>query len=89
VNFRDRLVFFLNNIHPYDDDYCKGLAELLPHNFNENTSDSQLFRKIKSGLKEAYRQLFERYAPGIYKWIILKGLTLRREKVECQHYFTP
>jgi transposase len=39
VNFRDWLVFFLNNIHKYDDDYSKDLAELLPHNFkikNEN-----------------------------------------------------
>jgi len=33
VNFRDWLVFFLNNIHKYDDDYTKDLAELLPHNF--------------------------------------------------------
>jgi transposase len=33
VNFRDWLVYFLNNIHKYDDDYSKDLAELLPHNF--------------------------------------------------------
>ena len=33
VNFRDWLVFFLENIHNYDDDYSKDLAELLPHNF--------------------------------------------------------
>jgi len=33
VNFRDWLVFFLNNIHQYDNDYSKDLAELLPHNF--------------------------------------------------------
>lgn len=33
VNFRDWLVFFLNNIHNYDTDYSKDLAELLPHNF--------------------------------------------------------
>jgi transposase len=33
VNFRDWLVFFLNNIHKYDDDYTKDLAELLPHNY--------------------------------------------------------
>ena len=33
VNFRDWLVFFLNNIHKYDDDYSKDLAELLPHNY--------------------------------------------------------
>ncbi len=33
VNFRDWLVFFLNNIHNYDNDYTKDLAELLPHNF--------------------------------------------------------
>ena len=34
VNFRDWLVFFLSNIHNYDTDYSKDLAELLPHNFN-------------------------------------------------------
>ena len=33
VNFRDWLVFFLENIHKFDDDYSKDLAELLPHNF--------------------------------------------------------
>lgn len=33
VNFRDWLVFFLENVHNYDDDYSKDLAELLPHNF--------------------------------------------------------
>ncbi|MEI8115655.1 MAG: IS66 family transposase [Bacteroidia bacterium] len=33
VNFRDWLVYFLNNIHRYDTDYSKDLAELLPHNF--------------------------------------------------------
>ena len=33
VNFRDWLVYFLNNIHKYDNDYSKDLAELLPHNF--------------------------------------------------------
>jgi transposase len=39
VNFRDWLVFFLNNSHKYDDDYSKDLDEMLPHNFklkNEN-----------------------------------------------------
>ena len=33
VNFRDWLVYFLDNIHNYDDDYSKDLAELLPQNF--------------------------------------------------------
>ena len=33
VNFRDWLVFFLNNVHKYDQNYSKDLAELLPHNF--------------------------------------------------------
>jgi transposase len=36
VNFRDWLVFFLNNVHNYDKDYSKDLAELLPHNFQVN-----------------------------------------------------
>jgi transposase len=43
VNFRDWLVFFLNNIHKYDNDYNKDLAELLPHNFipqNQNSPDN-------------------------------------------------
>ena len=42
VNFREWMVFFLNNIHKYDDDYTKDLAELLPHNFkpqNQNSND--------------------------------------------------
>lgn len=33
VNFRDWLVYFLSNIHNYDNDYNMDLAELLPHNF--------------------------------------------------------
>lgn len=33
VNFREWLVYFLSNIHDYDNDYSKDLAELLPHNF--------------------------------------------------------
>ena len=33
VNFRDWLVYFLSNIHKYDNDYSKDLAEILPHNF--------------------------------------------------------
>lgn len=37
VNFRDWLVFFLNNVHSYDHDYSKDLAELLPHNFKPKT----------------------------------------------------
>ena len=39
VNFREWLVFFLNNIHKYDYDYNKDMTELLPLNFktkNEN-----------------------------------------------------
>ena len=39
VNFRDWLVFFLNNIHQYDSDYSKDLAELLPHNFKLQTQN--------------------------------------------------
>lgn len=33
VNFRQWLVFFLDNVHKYDNHYSKDLAELLPHNF--------------------------------------------------------
>jgi len=39
VNFRDWLVYFLNNIHKYDDDYSMDLAELLPHNFLSQTQN--------------------------------------------------
>ena len=38
VNFRDWLVYFLNNVHHYDNDYSMDLADLLPHNFAKNTS---------------------------------------------------
>lgn len=35
VNFRDWLIYFLNNVHSYDNDYSKDLADLLPHNFKK------------------------------------------------------
>jgi hypothetical protein len=35
VNFRRWLIYFLENVHSYDNDYLKDLAELLPHNFKE------------------------------------------------------
>lgn len=38
VNFRDWLVYFLNNVHYYDNDYSMDLADLLPHNFAKNIS---------------------------------------------------
>lgn len=34
VDYRKWLVYVLNNIHTYDKDYTKDLAELLPHNWN-------------------------------------------------------
>jgi len=37
VNFRDWLIFFLENVHKYDNDYSKDLAELLPHSFKKQT----------------------------------------------------
>jgi len=40
VNFREWLVFFLKNIHDYDKDYSKDLAELLPHNFKAKAKDA-------------------------------------------------
>ena len=42
VNFRDWLVFFLNNVHKYDNDYSKNLAELLPHNFKLQNQDCNI-----------------------------------------------
>ena len=38
VNFRDWFIYFLNNVHNYDNDYSKDLAELLPHNFKSQNS---------------------------------------------------
>jgi len=40
INFREWLVFFLKNIHDYDQDYSKDLAELLPHNFKAKAKDA-------------------------------------------------
>jgi len=37
VNFNDWLVFFLENVHKYDNDYSMDLAELLPHSFKQQT----------------------------------------------------
>lgn len=37
VNFRDWMVNTLSHIHDYDNDYSKDLAELLPHNYKENS----------------------------------------------------
>lgn len=42
VNFRDWLVFFLNKIHKYDDDYTKDLTEMLPHNFKPQNQNSNI-----------------------------------------------
>jgi len=38
VNFRDWMIYFLENIHDYDQDYSKDLAELLPHNFKKHNN---------------------------------------------------
>jgi len=35
VNFRDWMIYFLENVHNYDNDYSKDLAVLLPHNFKK------------------------------------------------------
>ena len=40
VNFRDWLVFFMENVHNYDNDYSKDLAELLPHNYQSNINSA-------------------------------------------------
>jgi transposase len=42
VNFRDWMVFFLNNVHNYDDHYCKDLAQLLPINFNHQKKTNMI-----------------------------------------------
>lgn len=38
VNFREWLIYVLKNIHAYDKDYSKDLAELLPHNWKSENS---------------------------------------------------
>ncbi len=35
VNFRDWLIYFLDNVHHYDNNYKMDLADLLPHNFKK------------------------------------------------------
>lgn len=41
VDFRQWLVFFLNNVHRYDDDLNMDLADLLPHNFKNSNTKSE------------------------------------------------
>jgi hypothetical protein len=41
VDFRQWLVFFLNNVHRYDDDLKMDLAELLPHAFRNSNDKSE------------------------------------------------
>ena len=36
INLRDWLVYVFDNIHNYDQDYSKDLAELLPNNWKAN-----------------------------------------------------
>jgi hypothetical protein len=36
VDFRQWLVFFLNNVHRYDNELSMDLAELLPHAFKNS-----------------------------------------------------
>jgi len=40
INFREWLVYFLNHVHEYDNDYSKNLDELLPHNFLAKSSEN-------------------------------------------------
>ena len=41
VNFRDWFVYFLNNVHSYDHNYSRDLAELLPHNWKAKNQSSE------------------------------------------------
>lgn len=41
VDFRGWLVFFLNNVHQYDEELKMDLAELLPHNFKNSNTKSE------------------------------------------------
>jgi transposase len=40
VNFRDWMIYFLNNVHSYDNDYSKDLAKLLPHNYKAQQANA-------------------------------------------------
>lgn len=40
VNFREWFVYVLENIHEYDNDYSKDLAELLPQNWRRTNSQN-------------------------------------------------
>lgn len=50
----------------------------------ENISDSELALRISGGQKSAYQELFERYAPRIYKFSLsyLKNKTDSEELVQ-------
>lgn len=41
VDFRQWLVFFLNNVHQYDEDLNMDLADLLPYNFKNSNTKSE------------------------------------------------
>jgi hypothetical protein len=47
VNFRDWFEYVLNNIHSYDENYDRDLAELSPHNWKPAKSE-QYFENSKS-----------------------------------------
>ena len=40
INFREWVVYFLNHVHKYDNDYSKNLDELLPHNYLAKNSEN-------------------------------------------------
>jgi transposase len=42
VNFRDWMIYFLNNVHSYDNDYSKDLAKLLPHNYKPQSQSGDI-----------------------------------------------
>lgn len=41
VDFRQWLIFFLNNVHRFDDDLKMVLTDLLPHNFKNSNTESE------------------------------------------------
>ena len=34
VDFRNKMIYFLNHVHDYDQDYTKNIADLLPDKLN-------------------------------------------------------
>lgn len=58
ANFREWFVYVLENIHEYDNDYSKDLAELLPQNWRlANSQKSKTSLNVLQVLHRDYGKL--------------------------------